>query len=399
MENLKRIAVLNLYQFPKGMAPTTRIISYTKGLYKNGVDCDIISIRPKDDFSGPLVGKCEGGTYFHFCYAPQGRFWNSCRILHAIACRIKNRLCDIKAIHLLLKNRKNYDWCILSVDALEQLALFAPILHCAGIKISTIADEYPCPIRNKMKSEVPPLKLRCYRLVNHFVDARILMTKYLQDFYNRKVCVKPSLIVSTIVDVERFLDVKDTNNTTEEYLCYMGNMSLAKDNVDNIIKAFARVTRSYPKLKLFLYGTPNSCDRQVLESLIDELGIGESVVIKGRADYAMVPQILKDAKILVTSQPVTKRAEGGFPTKLGEYFMTGKPTILTDVGEIHNYVSDGVNCFLVEPENPEKYAETIRTILDNYSDSLIVAQRAKQLILDEYSAEKAGRDIINFFEC
>lgn len=93
---VNKIVVLNIYQFPNGMAPTTRILAYTKGLRENGVDCDIVSFRPKDDVTQPLTGECIGGNYYHFCYAPQGRIANSNRIFHSLYCRVYNRYCAIK---------------------------------------------------------------------------------------------------------------------------------------------------------------------------------------------------------------------------------------------------------------------------------------------------------------
>ena len=97
----------------------------------------------------------------------------------------------------------------------------------------------------------------------------------------------------------------------------MGNMMLAKDNVDNIIRAFKRVCDDFSDVDLYLYGTPNDKDKSVVEGVIAELGLGNRVFIKGRIDYNLVPQTLANAEILVTSQPVTKRAAGGFPNEIG----------------------------------------------------------------------------------
>lgn len=398
MENsVKKIAVLNIYQFPNGMAPTTRILAYTKGLRENGVDCDIVSFRPKDETTQPLTDECIGGNYYHFCYAPQGKIANLNRIFHSLYCRFYNLYCAIKAIKLLVKNHRTvpYSCCIVSVDALRQLFFFVPLLRLWGIMPVTIADEYPRPIRDKMKSSVPKLKLFLYKIVYRGVSGRILMTKYLQQFYDTQVSPKPTCIISTIVNTDRFRSVIK-NESGSEYLCYMGNMSLAKDNVDNIIRAFSLISPRYPGLSLFLYGTPNNEDSTILRNLISDLGLQDKVIIKGRVRNDIVPQVLVNAKVLVTSQPNTKRAEGGFPTKMGEYMMTGVPSLLTDVGEIAQYVQDGDTCYIAPPENPEAYARKLDYILSNYSESLKVAERAKQYIIDNYASEKAGRDIVSF---
>ena len=120
------------------------------------------------------------------------------------------------------------------------------------------------------------------------------------------------------------------------------------------------------------------------------------VILKGRVEYGQVPQILKNAKVLVSSQPNTKRAEGGFPTKLGEYMMTEVPTLLTNVGEIGKYVRDGENGYLVPPDNPDFYARKLLYILDNYNKAIEVAYNAKQYILNNFSMHSAGKKIVDF---
>ena len=347
-----------------------------------------------------MSSECSGGMYHHFCYTTSNTIFNKYRVLHAIVCRFLNSFCTIQAFRFIRKTHRQtpYDYCFLSFDKVTQLFFFVLMLKCIGIKLVTIADEYPRPIRDKMKSSVPKAKLMVYKWLNRWVDYRILMTEYLQVFYDTKVCPKPTLILSTIVDTERFENLNVLPTSNEEYLCYMGNMALSKDNVDNIVRAFALIHDKFPSLQLHLYGAPNSKDRRKLTDLIEELNLKEKVLLKGKARYNEVPYILANAKVLVTSQPVTKRAEGGFPTKLGEYFLSGKPTILTNVGEIKKYVVNGENGFLVEPDNPQAYADTISHVLSFYNEGLEIAKTAKAYILDNFSSHKAAVEILKFLD-
>ena len=145
-----------------------------------------------------------------------------------------------------------------------------------------------------------------------------------------------------------------------------------------------------------MYGSPNNTDRKILTSLIEELKLSDRAIIKGRINYGEVPGVLLGSKVLVASQPDTKRAEGGFPTKMGEYFMTGKPCLFTDVGEISQYLKDGENGFIVAPENPELYAQKLKYILNNYDKALNIANNAIGFVLDNYSSQSAGEQISDF---
>ena len=391
-----KIAVINIYNFPVGMAPTTRIIGYCKGLVELGCQVDIVSIIPKSesDKNIPLTGVCDGGNYYHFSHAP------SCNIpvVRSVFWRYFDYLCLKRALNFIKDSDKKhpYDAIIMSFDETGRFKAILPTLKkLQRAKIIAIADEYPIPIRHYLKPSVPESKLKKYRSVYKNIDGRILMTTKLQNFYDTNVCPKPTLILSTIVDIDRFKDLKKEKQE-RDYLCYMGNMELSKDNVDNIIEAFALVADKYPSLDLHLYGAPNKQTKQYLEDIIKKHDLHNRVFLKGRVDYAMVPQILKNAKILVSSQPNTKRAEGGFPTKLGEYMMTGVPTLLTNVGEISEYVQDGINAYLVAPENPQLYANKISYILDNYLEALKVAEVARNYIINKFSMLSAGKRIIDY---
>lgn len=176
----------------------------------------------------------------------------------------------------------------------------------------------------------------------------------------------------------------------------MGNMMLAKDNVDNIIRAFKRVCDDFSDVDLYLYGTPNDKDKSVVEGVIAELGLGNRVFIKGRIDYNLVPQTLANAEILVTSQPVTKRAAGGFPTKLAEYMMSHTPAIVTNVGEIHCYVQDNNTVYLVDPCDDVAYAEKMRYILSHPQEAKEVAGRAYDYAIANFGSKEVTKKLIDF---
>lgn len=390
-----KVAVIHIYSFPEGMAPTARIMAYCKGLKSHGAEVDILSIRPQKGKSlPPLHGECDGGNYYHFCYPPFVKI----PLIRSVFWRLRNSFCLWSALYFVTKSHKKrpYDAFILSFDAPSTFSCVVPVLNrLKGSQIIAIADEYPIPIRKYLKKEVPAWKLWWYKLVYRGIDARILMTEKLQHFYDDKIGIKPTLLLSTIVDTDRFTDAPP-KYSEREYLCYMGNMELSKDNVDNIIKAFALIKDEYPNLDLHMYGSPNNTDRKILTSLIEELKLSDRAIIKGRINYGEVPGVLLGSKVLVASQPDTKRAEGGFPTKMGEYFMTGKPCLFTDVGEISQYLKDGENGFIVAPENPALYAQKLRYILNNYDEALKTAQNAIGFVLANYSYQSAGEQISDF---
>ena len=146
-----RIGIIHIYEFPNGMAPTVRISTYCKGLTKRGHDCDIISIVPKSGCE-PLSAQMEYGTYHYFSYQTKSLY----PIISSIDYRIKKWKCRFDAVRYIKQQHKiyPYDCLIVSYDGLLELYATIPFLNNLGAKIVIIADEYPYPIRFKLKDSL-----------------------------------------------------------------------------------------------------------------------------------------------------------------------------------------------------------------------------------------------------
>lgn len=390
MQKKAKIGILCQYPFPVGMAPTTRIISYSKGLIQNGADVEVYSFYWRgDDSEEPIEGSVDGMKYVIPCkyHTKKGKFYHvfvDKRNIYGGTIR------RIRESH----RKQSFDYFLISFDEIHYYRYFLPKLASIGIPMALIADEFPPPIR-QLKKKIPLWDQIRYKFYHRYFRKRVLMTNALEHYYNTVVFPLPTYILNTVLDESRFTGI--TKQVVERpYLCYMGNMQIKKDNVDNIIKAFSLIAKAFPEYDLHLYGAPNASDRVFVETCIRQYGMEERIFIKGRLDYSKVPQVLVNASILVTSQPNTKRAEGGFPTKMGEYMMTHVPMLVTDVGEIKQYVQDGVNTYMVPPENPEAYADKLRYILKNTDDAKLVAERAYEYAILHFTAKEATKEMIPF---
>jgi len=387
---INKISILCPYEFPEGMAPTTRIVAYSKGFVQNGVTTEVICFFPKiEQDKNPDKGKISGIKYKYI-----NRRRNVSKFTRHLYDRPKAIINTLRYIRKS-NSEKKIDLILLSFDDPLWLIIFALPLWICRYKIAFIGDEYPEPIR-KLKDNVPLRFIAGYKLAYHFIGYRILMTEALKKFYDEKVCIKPTCILSSIVDVDRFEGVI-RKEVERDYLCYMGNMMLAKDNVDNIIQAFSLIKDAHPNVDLYLYGTPVEKDLSALTDIIQKLNIKNRVFIKGRVSYNEVAQILANAKVLVTSQPNTKRAEGGFPTKMAEYMMSHTPMLVTNVGEIHNYVTDNVNTFMVEPCNPVEYAAKLDFILSHNAEAMNIANQAYKDAVESFGPKNTTSRLIDFF--
>ncbi len=388
-----KIGILCGYRFPEGMAPTNRIIAYSKGLIENGANLLVVVFRPTEYelLNFPTYGKIQTLPYIY----PFKRKWSKSSILRWIWDRPISYLKTIN--YIVIENRKEkFDFLFLSFDAIQNLIFFSVILKKLKIKTVFIGDEYPIPIRHFLKDSLPLWKVISYKVVFRFIDAKVLMTQNLSNFFN-KIRVTPTYILSSITDVSRFAEIKlDHKFNQRKYLCYMGNMELAKDNVDLIINAFKLISDRFSDIDLLLFGSPSFSDYQRLKLTIYNLKLENRVKLMGRVNYNVVPEVLSNAYILVSSQPKTLRASGGFPTKLGEYLSTGVPTILTNVGEISHYITHGEHAWLTKPEDIDDYALKLSFIIENYDLAKEVAEKGRLLVYENFSPKTSTKGLFEF---
>lgn len=376
---MNKIGIICYYSFPEGMAATNRIIAYCKGLNANQVETEIFIFRPKVGKEEPSQGYIDNIRYI-YAHVRKVNCSLFRKILYERPVTLLKTLVLIKKSH----NEKPFDTILLSYDTPFLLFFFGISLRLLiGVKIGFIADEYPLEIREYGKSEISLASKLWYKIAFFFISYRILIHEKLRDYFNREIGNKPSYIMGSIIDEKRFeIDLSDIDNGGD--LCYFGGMALNNDNVDLLIKVFNKIKDKYPNLNLLFYGTPSDKDRIFLMDMINCFHLQERVFLKGRISYNEVPKMMKQAAVLVTSQSNTKRAEGGLPTKLAEYLISGRPAIVSKVSVIPEILSDRENIYMVEPDNVENYINTLEEVLSNYDVALNVAKKGQLFAIHNY---------------
>lgn len=384
------IAIICGYPIPYGMAATTRINAYSKGLVEEGAKVDVWSFIPTGDKYNEELSDSVTIDNIHYQYSFRRKKFSN-KIAHAIEI-IFSIFSLLVKIHC---RRKQYDSIIVSTDNPFILSAIS-IATRKKCPLFFIFDEYPTPIRKKLKEKIPHWKCRFYKYALKNYSGYISMTEKLLQFY-QAICEHPGVIISNIIDTTRFpanLQTAKEKTLNTVNISYVGNMELTKDNVDNIIIALSKA-KNKDRCHLFLFGVPTQQDKLFLQKTIEKNELQKQVSFNFIPSQH-IPRALQEADILVSSQPDTKRAEGGFPTKLGEYLASGKPTLLTDVGEISKQFTHKKHLFFAKPNNPIDYAEKIDFIIDHYEYALEIAQFGKQYISENFSHRKAGKEIINF---
>ena len=202
-------------------------------------------------------------------------------------------------------------------------------------------------------------------------------------------------LINMFVDTSRFEGLVKTSS--EKYIGYCGLVSLHKDGVDDLIKAFSIFSSKHQEYKLKIIGPFQNNDvYETLKKMVNELDLKDKVLFTGAITPAQMPQLLYDAEILALARPSNLQAQYGFPTKLGEYLATGNPVCVTKVGEIPYFLQDGVNAFMAEPDNPKSFADALCRIADDIDKAREIALEGRKLVFDVFSAVTQAKKALDF---
>lgn len=217
-------------------------------------------------------------------------------------------------------------------------------------------------------------------------------------FSENGVNSKKISIVNMIVDENRFINVSP-QRFEHPYFAYCGTISTYKDGVDILLKAFHTVIKNHSNVELRIAGTfANEEDERTLRNLVTGLGMSSNVLFIGIVSAKDMPSFLAGAEAVVLSRPNNIQAKNGFPGKLGEYLLSKSPAIVTAVGDIPLFVKDGINGFVVEPNNEDAFAEKMNWIIDHPTEAKKIGEAGANLAHKEFNYLKETKKLVDFLK-
>lgn len=197
------------------------------------------------------------------------------------------------------------------------------------------------------------------------------------------------------VDFSRFKNVAITEKYKKPYIAFTGTYTNLKDGVDILIKSFSKITSKYPTYHLYLAGFYHY-DVAIQKELICKLGLQDKITYLNVIDKESIPEFICNADLLVLSRPDSHQAQGGFPTKLGEYLASGKPVCVTKVGEIPDYLVDNESAFIASPGDVDSFADAMDRALSDKAEATRIGQNGRKLAEEIFNAEIQSKRLVDF---
>lgn len=382
------VVAISIGSYPFGMATSGRHINLLSGLAELGFDVMLYSLYP-DKNQDPKSNKVEGiYNNIKFQYTTPSLHFNTNKFKRIILDIFSILRCLYK-IYKVGQNRKIY---VINFITNPIITFFCTIfLKLFMLRVIHESTEFPLThtIRKKITNFI------YYKLTLPLFDRVYVISTALKNNYSNYISNSKIGLINIVVQPKNF-DEKTQPPFDFEYIAYCGMMNSDKDGVTILIEAFSKIVEEYPELKLVLIGDivkrPINPDIKII---LNEKSLGNKVIFTGHINNKKLPAYLKGAKLLALARPDNIQAKGGFPTKLGEYLAAGRPIVVTDVGDIPLFIKDNINGFISKPDADE-FAKKIIYVFENYTHSLNVAKRGRQLAEEEFNYLTESKKIASF---
>jgi len=375
-----KIYLLFSDNFPSGSAYANRIHSLAKGLTQLGNQVEVSIVYPgaKNNtvLQNELLGIADSvkfRNYSGFRFKPHGRLLKNLVGVWGIV---------VFALVLIRERlRTKIDHVILCSSSLWHIVPFYLLSKLCGYKLLREKNEFPLfVLRNK--------KYFAYASRYKMLDGFIFMTHALKDFFTNVLKInKKNIVIPMTVDLTRFAG-NEKKQGEIDYITLVGDVLGNKDGAHLLIQAFAIIHKSFPKMKLKMIGDIRNTNLfNKINDFVNSMQLSEFVEFSGLLPREDIPGVLKASKLLVLPRPSSKQAEGGFPTKLGEYLASGVPVVVTNTGEISRYLKDKIHAYIVKPDDYHEFAKAMIEALSDYQKAMTIGKDGQLIVHEVFNYE------------
>lgn len=381
-----KIFLLLNQPYPNGYALTKRFHLYAKGLIENNQKVKILIPKPTDTTKKPL-NKSTCGIYDNVEYK---YFWKHTTRSNSFFIR---RLHDFFGVFMtgifIIKKKPD----VVITSSFSNIAylywrLITYIFSIKFIKEKNEIDFLRLPTLSKKQTN------KAIRN-NKWFDGFVFINKQLRDYTNNVLNIKkPSIIVPILVGDYKKKEGKIIKNT----ILYSGTYVERKDGVITLLKAFSKLVKSNKNLKLIFTGSPKkSPDYAVIMQTIKNNNLHNNIQFTGYLNEMDLQSLVNKSEMLLVTKPDNRQNKYNFPTKLGEYLISGRPVLSTKVGTIGNLFTDKENIFFTKFD-ADNMANKIQYILDNAESANKVGENGRNFAIENFNYHYHSKRMIEFFK-
>ena len=222
----------------------------------------------------------------------------------------------------------------------------------------------------------------------------ILVLSHIAQGYVRKAYNRPSKVIRTGIDVERFSratgsSIREKYNLQNDFLLLqVGNIEINKRQPD-ALKALNILSTRYSHVKLVFDGGGR---RDELIRLAEKLGLRDKVLFLRSDSDEELAEVYAACDVFLFPAQIT------WGLAVIEAMASAKPVIVSKRCGASEIIDDNVNGILVDHAKPEEIAEKVEWLMNNDGIRHKLGKSAREYIVENLSWEKYAQQMEAVFE-
>jgi glycosyltransferase involved in cell wall biosynthesis len=402
---MKIILIIDLNPFFQSSASSNRLRTLIEGLSNQGVDIELLIIggynNPHEFSQFGRNGSFHAIKYHYIVFLFHHNIWLRRLNKYVLKYLIRPLVTFRVKLHIK-KHETTLIWTDCSYDSFKLLVSLKRKYSELSffLELSEFLDIHLINKGNVLQRKIGDARQALFESESYYaLDGLALMTKNLCRHYETFPKPGPKLLhLPMTVDLKRFdHEIETLQDFKKPYISFVGVMDDTKDGVSILIESFSKISVDFPQYTLYLIGGWNY-DTPKHQKLIKKLKLETKVFWKGEFNRDQIPSIVKNASLLALPRPDSKQAQGGFPTKLGEYLATGNPVCATTVGEIPDYLVNGESVYFAEPGSVESFAAAMKRALDNPEESRRIGVNGRKVAEMYFNMDVQAKILYDFIK-
>lgn len=161
-------------------------------------------------------------------------------------------------------------------------------------------------------------------------------------------------------------------------------------NLETLIRVVKRLIENNQKVHYWVVGS-GSIENE-LKNLVNRLQISDNVTFLGYQNNPL--SFVKQADLYIINSFTE-----GFSNSLAEAMYCKTPSLSTRVGAAEEFIVDGKNGFLINPDNEQELYEKLLTIINMDKEKLKkVGEMGHKTIVENYSLEKHVAELMKIYK-
>jgi colanic acid/amylovoran biosynthesis glycosyltransferase len=202
-------------------------------------------------------------------------------------------------------------------------------------------------------------------------------------------------VVYNSVNIEEF-PVRNPASQAPPVILAVGRLD-PKKGFDVLVSACSVLCSRGVKYHCVIAG--EGSEHRRLVAMRQRLGLQDHVVLLGKLDFEEIRSWYYKADIFAMPSVVTSEGEtDGLPTVVVEAMASGLPVVGTTTGAIPEAVNEGVNGFLVPPNDPNALADHLQILVEQEELRERLGREGRQIAEVQFDLKRKGEKLSNLIE-